>query len=125
MNILVADSGGLHGGGKRYDYFDSIEQIAANLNMINLDAVYFNDHKWIKYAQGPENESFLCTGYFTRKDDYFILVYRWVWIGKVFIQEMEKYKKTLKMTDYLKRLLDDEFIATDKLFKIVLSKKHC
>jgi len=88
--------------------------------MIIIDTVNINDHNWIKYVEVSENKKFLCTGYFTRKHEYLILVYRWVWIGNVHIQEIEKYKKTFIMTDYLKQLLDDEFKEADKLFKIVL-----
>jgi len=28
LNIVISDIGGLHGGGKRYDYYHSLEQIA-------------------------------------------------------------------------------------------------
>ena len=120
LNIVISDIGGLHGGGKRYDYYYSLEQIAGDLKMIIIDTVNINDHNWIKYVEVSENKKFLCTGYFTRKHEYLILVYRWVWIGNVHIQEIEKYKKTFIMTDYLKQLLDDEFKEADKLFKIVL-----
>ena len=100
-----------------YSYY-SLEQILTNINYKSLDPVFVNDHKWMKYAFVNE-EDFLHTGYFTRKDDYFIFVFRIsLPLGEKYMQEVRKFRKTRVMSDELKLLLEEAFKYTEALFTI-------
>lgn len=99
------------------DYYYSLEQILSEINCIGLDSAFINDHKWMKYAFVNE-EDFLHTGYFTRKDQYFIFVFRISLLGKKYVQELRKFNKTRVMTDELELLLVEAFEYTDALFTI-------
>ncbi len=53
-----------------YSYY-SLEQILTNNNYFPILPIFINDHKWMEFAYVNIND-FLHTGYFTRKEDYFI-----------------------------------------------------
>ena len=99
-----------------YSYY-SLEQILTNINYKHLEPVFINDHKWMKYAFVNEND-FLHTGYFTRNDDHFIFVIRYVKLGKKYMQEVRKFQKSWVMSDEQKLLLKEAFKYTDELFTI-------
>ena len=102
-----------------HDFYYSLDQIAGNSDMVNLGAVRPDGHRWLKFANSSDDNSWLFTGYFTRKDDYFIYVYRWSRISSNYLPDIESYKKTHNLTDVHKQQLDEAFKETDKMFKIV------
>ena len=89
----------------------------SNINYICLDAVLINDHKWMKFGFVNE-EDFLHTGYFTRKDQYFIFVFRFSLLGTECVQEVIKFRKNRVRSEELELLLEEEFKNTDALFTI-------
>jgi hypothetical protein len=99
------------------DYYYSLEKILTNIKYIPLDPVFINDHKWMKYAFVNEND-FLHTGYFTRKDKFFIFVLRYLKLGEKYMKEARQFGKTRVMSDEQKLLLKEAFKYTDRSFTI-------
>ena len=101
----------------RVDYYYSLEQILTNIKYFALDPVLIKDHEWMKYAFVNEND-FLHTGYFTRKDDYFIFVFRYLRLREKYLKEVRKFGNTWVVSDEQKSLLNEAFNYTDELFTI-------
>ena len=99
-----------------FDYYYSLEAITTNRNSIPLETLLINDHRWLKYAYVDE-QKYLHTGFFTRKDDFFIEVYRYAYLPG-YMDEIEKLHKTRTVSDSQKKLLNIVFDETDKLFTI-------
>jgi hypothetical protein len=97
------------------DYYYSLERITRNMGRIPLETLLINDHRWLKYAYVNEQKH-LHTGFFTRKDDCFISVYRYTYFR--YRDEIEELDTTRTMTDSQKKLLNIVFNETDKLFAI-------
>jgi hypothetical protein len=106
----------MYGHSTRRDYYYSLETIARNWDRIPLKPLLINEHKWLKYAYVTE-QKYLHTGFFTRKGDCFISVYRYAYLAG-YMDEIEKLDKTRGVTDSQKELLDIIFNETDKLFTI-------
>ncbi len=99
-----------------HDYYYSLEHITVNMKSIPLEPVHIDGHKWLKYAHVNE-QKYLHTGYFTRKGDCFISVYRYAYLSG-YMDEIEKLDKTRTLTESQKKLLNTVFDETDKLFTI-------
>ena len=99
-----------------HDYYLSLESIATNWDRIPLETLLINDQRWLRYAYVNEQKS-LHTGFFTRKDDYFISVYRYAYLAR-YMDEIEKLDRTRTVTDSQKKLLNIAFDETEKLFTI-------
>ena len=78
---------------------------AQNTSRNTVLYAYFNEQKYLH------------TGFFTRKGDCFISVYRYVYPAE-YMDEVEKFDKTKTLTDSQKKLLSIVFDETDKLFTI-------
>ena len=115
ISIAIYHHNRAHG----HDYYYSLEGIAEDRNMVNLGAVRPDGHRWLKFADASSDNKWLLTGYFTRKDDDFIYVYRWSRISSNYLPVIESYKKTHNLTVHHEQLLDEAFSETNKLFKIV------
>ena len=98
-------------------FYYSLEQILTNINCLDLDSVFINDHKWVQYAF-VNKKGFLHTGYFTRKDDYFIFVFRYLRLDEKNMQQVKKFVKNRVMSDKQKLLLKEAFKYTDESFTI-------
>jgi hypothetical protein len=98
-----------------FDYYYGLETILRNWNRIPLETILINDHSWMKYAY-VNKQNYLHTGFFTRKDDYFIQVYRYSAFR--YRDEIEELDTKRTMTDSQKKLLNTVFDETDKLFTI-------
>ncbi|MGD2185260.1 MAG: hypothetical protein PVI71_03990 [Desulfobacterales bacterium] len=105
-----------HHKSKSFDYYYSLEDITRNWGRIPLESLNINEHNWIKYAYVNEKK-YLHTGFFTRKGDCLISVYRYVYPAE-FMSEVEKLYKASILTDYHRKLLDEAFDSTNKLFTI-------
>lgn len=99
-----------------FDYYYSLENISRNWGRIPLESLKINEHNWIKYAYVNEKK-YLHTGFFTRKGDCFISVFRYVYPAE-YVGEIEKLYKATTLTDYHKKLLEEAFDNTEKLFTI-------
>ena len=99
-----------------FDFYYSLENISRNWGRLPLESLNINGHNWIKYAY-INNKKYLHTGFFTRKGDCFISVFRYVYPAE-HMGEVEKLYKTSKLKDYHKQLLEEAFDNTDKLFTI-------
>jgi len=103
--------------GKQYDYYFSLEHILRNQNSFPLGSVSIEKSTWEKYAY-VNDQQYLHTGLFTRKDDYFIKVYRYKHIGGL-MDEVEKLKKKRVISAQFEKRLQDCFQRCDKLFRVV------
>ena len=99
-----------------HDYYYSLEDITGNWGRIPLESVHIDGHKWLKYAYVNEKK-YLHTGFFTRKGDCFISVYRYAYL-RGYMDEIEKLDKTRTLTESQNKLLNTVFDETDKLFTI-------
>lgn len=106
----------MFGHSTRLDYYYSLEQVTRNEGGIPLESVLIDEHRWLKYAYINE-QKYLHTGFFTRKGDCFIYVYRYVYPAE-YMDEVEKIDKTRTLTASQKELLNIVFDETDKLFTI-------
>ncbi len=106
----------MYGHSTRRDYYYSLERVTRNWGRIPLEPLLINEHKWLKYAYVNE-QKYLHTGFFTRKGDCFISVYRYAYLAG-YMDEIEKIDKTRTLTDSQKELLNIVFDETDKLFAI-------
>jgi hypothetical protein len=99
-----------------FDYYYSLEDITGNWGRIPLEPLHIDGHRWLKYAY-VNDQKYLHTGFFTRKGDCFISVYRYYYPAE-HMNEIENLDKTRVLTDYHKKLLEEAFDKTDKLFTI-------
>ena len=99
-----------------FDYYYSLEQITRNWGRLPYETLLINGHRWLRYIYVNE-QKYLHTGFFTRKDDCLISVYRYSYLAG-YIDWVEKIDKTITLTDSQKDLLNMVFDETDKLFAI-------
>jgi hypothetical protein len=99
-----------------HDYYYSLEDITGNWGRIPLEPLHIKGHKWLKYAY-INKKNYLHTGFFTRKGDCFISVYRYAYL-RDHMDEIEKLDETRTLTGSQEQLLDIAFNETDKLFTI-------
>jgi len=100
------------------DYFYSLEFYLKSLgDIIYIDSVYFNDHEWAKYVH--IGASYLCTGYFTRKNYDFIEIFTCTEIDDNANSDFEDYKKTLNLKDSSKIMIDKRFEKFENLLEII------
>jgi hypothetical protein len=94
-----------------------LEHILRNQGSFALGSVSIGKATWEKYAYVNDQE-YLHTGLFTRKDDYFIKVFRYKHIGE-HMDEVENFKQTREMSAQFENRLQECFQRCEKLFKIV------
>ena len=100
------------------DYYYSLEGFIKSLqDMIYVGPYFFNDHEWAKWAQ--VKNSYLVTGYFTRKFSDHIQVYTYKKINDNVNSAFKNYKRDLILTDSLKEAIDKEFEKLDELIEII------
>jgi hypothetical protein len=103
--------------GKGFDYYYSLEHILRNQGNHPLGSVSIGKSMWEKYVF-VNDQQYLHTGLFTRKDDYLIKVFRYKQIGGN-MDEVESFKQTRVMSAQFEKRLQECFQRCEKLFRVV------
>jgi len=102
------------------DYYYSLEQWIKNTtgqSSIYVGSSYFNNHEWAMYARVIN--SYLVTGYITRKNVDYIDIYTYIKINDSLNSAFENYLKTLNLKDSGKEAIDNGFEKLDELIEII------
>jgi hypothetical protein len=102
------------------DYFNSLSEIASNMNHYQVGTVTFGGTEWLKTAFFDKKDCLYC-GYFTRKDNEFIYIAICnKGIGKDGREAFSEYSRTLKMSELALTIIDKQFDYFNEVAEIRL-----
>jgi len=103
---------------QQIDHFYSLEQIATNSNFRVLGSVYFNNHRWVKFAKVNGKGHLVC-GFMTRKDMWMMFIYNSTQLTSLEMKSYREYQKTLNVSETEKKLFDLMFTNLDRAISAI------